>query len=182
MTGGRRQSQDSPPIYDFHPLNGPGSGGHPNVASRTDSSGWYIPVPTGQTPNQPRYFSHPPGLFHQSNSSPLAVTALSSEPASLNPTNIHDFWKGRLAPFPGFTSRPGLAATTTKSRAIRITTPTAQHGKPQLLSPRSYTSFGSSEGQSSPISEPSVKTPEEHLSDKDQVRLLSLTLYHSHPT
>ncbi|KAF9460458.1 hypothetical protein BDZ94DRAFT_923597 [Collybia nuda] len=152
MTGGYQPHESfSRDSFSSYPLNESGLGGRPNVAFRTDPSGWYTPIIAGETSGQPQYSSHPHGPHHQPSSSPLAVYA--SPPESISPhisfdsSNIHDFWRGRLAPLPGFTSRPGLAATATNSRAIKISIPTTNHEKPQLLSPKSLPSPGGSDRQ-----------------------------------
>jgi hypothetical protein len=52
--------------------------------------------------------------------------------------NIHDFWQTRLAPFPGYSSRPGLYPPN-KQNLISISSPALIRERPklQLLPPRS---------------------------------------------
>ncbi|KAG6812686.1 hypothetical protein H0H92_001315 [Tricholoma furcatifolium] len=114
----------------------------PLVNFRPDQSGWYSQVPP--SPNVPVInrsapFS-PPGLTRQdSPPQPQPPAPVMSEPPP-SEIIIHDFWKGRFAPFPGFSSRPGHLSARQPSR-IKITAPTTK--KPtksplQLLPPKSF--------------------------------------------
>jgi hypothetical protein len=142
-------------VLIFMTFNEIGAGGHPNIAFRPDSSGWYTPVSAGRIPVR---LAYPPGHFPQPNAAPPPPVITSPDPAGLNPVDIHDFWKGRLAPFPGFSSRPGIMAT--KPWGIKIVVPTHNAAKPQLLSPRSFASSENSDERNSPSSMRSIEVLE----------------------
>jgi hypothetical protein len=107
-----------------------------------DTSGWYIPVPV------------PPPTFVQ----PQEPT--SPSPEKIDQIKIHDLWQGRLAPFPGFTSRPGLFPVK-KHQSVKINSSasTNELSKLQLLPPRSM--FNST--NMSPVST-EIKTEENKVS------------------
>jgi hypothetical protein len=54
--------------------------------------------------------------------------------------DIHGFWKGRLAPLPGFSSKPGLLPLKPENKQIKITQPVKKRRKRKLdlLPPRSF--------------------------------------------
>ncbi|KAJ7042792.1 P-loop containing nucleoside triphosphate hydrolase protein [Mycena alexandri] len=91
----------------YPPWNGVPVPGSPPGAFRPTLDGWYThPPPPG---------IYPPGSFP-------APTTTPSQPI-LPPDNwVHDFWKGRFAPFPGTTSPPSLLKKT-PSRGVPITAP-----------------------------------------------------------
>jgi hypothetical protein len=74
------------------------------------NDGWYIPV-------SPVIHTNTPTIHH---------------------IKIHDFWQTRLAPFPGYSSRPGLFPTN-KQNLIPVNSPASTKERPklQLLPPRS---------------------------------------------
>ncbi|KAJ7431231.1 hypothetical protein FB451DRAFT_436137 [Mycena latifolia] len=107
------------PPWNAMPVPGP-----PPGAFRPTVDGWYIP----QNPPAPM----PPGLANHHNGpdppystySPTLVSTPSTTGKPLPPmdTWVHDFWKGRFAPFPGTTSPPSLLKKT-PSRVVKITAP-----------------------------------------------------------
>jgi hypothetical protein len=104
----------------------------PQMSFIPDTTGWYTPVPI--TPFSPVNIPNPPllpptFLQHPEPTSPLE---------KVDQIQIHDFWQGRLAPFPGFTSRPGLFPVK-KHQSVKINNPasTSELPKLQLLPPRS---------------------------------------------
>ncbi|KAG6908482.1 hypothetical protein DXG01_004485 [Tephrocybe rancida] len=126
-----------PPISPIIPFQPSWNGSQANY--RPDPSGWYAQAPT--TPITPAV-NHaapfpPPGL-----SRPPQPTPLPTPEQPLSEITIHDFWKGRFAPFPGFSSRPGQLSAR-QSLKIKITQPITPPKQPpksplQLLPPRSF--------------------------------------------
>ncbi|KAF8172752.1 P-loop containing nucleoside triphosphate hydrolase protein [Mycena galopus ATCC 62051] len=123
-----------PPNPYYAPWNGVPVPGSPPVAFRPTVDGWYMPP--GPNPHHPA-----------ADSSPYSAT-LASTPSTPNdpvlPSDnwVHDFWKGRFAPFPGATSPPSLLRKNT-SRGVPITAPHDQpsHSNPsQRPPPHSSTS------------------------------------------
>ena len=110
----------------------------PQMSFIPDPTGWYTPVPI--TPFSPVNIPNPPLLpptFLQQQNYP-EPTSPSSSLEKVDQIKIHDFWQGRLAPFPGFTSRPGLFPVK-KHQLVKINNPasTSELPKLQLLPPRS---------------------------------------------
>lgn len=88
-----------------------------------DVSGWYIPLPLPLPPLPP----------------PSIVYPEQGHTATVRQIEIHDVWQGRLAPFPGFTSQPGLFPVN-KHQPVNINSPPNHLPKLQLLPPRSMAS------------------------------------------
>ncbi|KAF5376108.1 hypothetical protein D9615_007747 [Tricholomella constricta] len=115
------------------PWDGPQS-----INFRPDPSGWYSPVlsPPQAAPLHNRSAPmSPPGLSRRLPPPPPAL-----DPAPRETFELHDFWKGRFAPFPGFSSRPGLLAARDSSK-IKISQPVQKKAvtpQLQLLPPRSF--------------------------------------------
>lgn len=132
-------------IYESHPRvpQLQWDGVHP---ISPDPNGWYIPPPPNFVPNQPIRPPPHPG-FPQL----IPIPALPPAPSIPEPQpniTIHEFWKGRLAPLPGFSSPPGLLRVKTTQR-VTISKPAPAKPRPtgQLLPPRSF-------GIAPPINEP----------------------------
>ncbi|KAJ6630161.1 P-loop containing nucleoside triphosphate hydrolase protein [Mycena sp. CBHHK59/15] len=106
----------SPQSY-YPPWNGVG---YPPGPLRPTSDGWYFPQNT-HLPMNPVKQLHPPD---PSFPSILAPPHFSTPSNGLPPPEswIHDFWKGRFAPFPGTSSPPGLIKKS-PSRVVTITAP-----------------------------------------------------------
>lgn len=83
--------------------------GSPPGAFRPTPDGWYIP-PNPRPPLPPIHLGTDP----YSAIAPAAATA--SKPIPPRETWVHDFWKGRFAPFPGAASPPSLLGKTLKFR------------------------------------------------------------------
>ncbi|KAJ7075674.1 hypothetical protein B0H15DRAFT_652388 [Mycena belliarum] len=97
------------PPWNFMPVPGP-----PPSAFRPTVDGWYMS-------------QHAPPPIHapsHSTSSPTLLSTPSSNGNTLPPmdTWVHDFWKGRFAPFPGTTSLPSLFKKS-HSRGVKIMAP-----------------------------------------------------------
>ncbi|KAJ6524568.1 P-loop containing nucleoside triphosphate hydrolase protein [Mycena capillaripes] len=108
-----------PPNPYYPPWNGvPGVPvpGSPPGAFRPTADGWYMP-PNPRPPLPPIYLGTDP---YSATLAPAAAT--SSKPVLPLDTWVHDFWKGRFAPFPGAASPPSLLRKTT-SRGVAITAP-----------------------------------------------------------
>ncbi|KAF5376028.1 hypothetical protein D9615_007749 [Tricholomella constricta] len=128
-------------IYNSRPIsvvpNGPWDGPQ-SINFRPDPSGWYSPVlpPPQAAPLHNRSAPmSPPGLSRRLPPPPPAP-----DPAPRETFELHDFWKGRFAPFPGFSSRPGLLAARDSSK-IKISQPVQKQAvtpQLQLLPPRSF--------------------------------------------
>jgi hypothetical protein len=110
----------------FHPPPGP--------PLRPTSDGWYIPrtVPPphmGQANGlHPANGPRSPELLYSSGSMMRPPPPINFAPGSALPhpePRVHEFWKGRFAPFPGSTSPPGLLRKTT-SHGVAITAPRDQ--------------------------------------------------------
>ncbi|TFK37683.1 P-loop containing nucleoside triphosphate hydrolase protein [Crucibulum laeve] len=114
----------TPGMYNLHaPIN-------PSSASRNAVS----PIQTGpiiQTNgNGGHYFSrngtHSTSQYSQSQHLGTHVAAakstLSPDSTPVHNEDIHEFWKGRIAPLPGFSSRPGLLPTR-ELKVLKITKP-----------------------------------------------------------
>ncbi|KAJ7153558.1 P-loop containing nucleoside triphosphate hydrolase protein [Mycena crocata] len=94
----------------------------PTGAFRPTADGWYIPQ-NPMPPHAPP--SHQFGVDSTYSSySPTIVPTPSTPGKPLSPPDIwvHDFWRGRFAPFPGATSAPSLLRKTT-TRVVTITAP-----------------------------------------------------------
>ncbi|KAJ7270752.1 P-loop containing nucleoside triphosphate hydrolase protein [Mycena haematopus] len=109
-----------PPNPYYPPWNGVPVPGSPPIAFRPTVDGWYIPT----NPPLPHSPNHYPGPNSHPYSVPLVPTSSSTinEPVLPSDTWVHDFWKGRFAPFPGTTSPPSLLRKNT-SRGVPITAP-----------------------------------------------------------
>lgn len=102
-----------------------------------DSSGWY---PHAYSYGNPSY--HPPGLPVLP--PPLLVPpppapSVPQSPAASSFADIlqlDEFWRGRLAPLPGYQSRPGLVPVK-ETKRIQIGVPT-EIKEERLLSPHSF--------------------------------------------
>lgn len=99
----------------YPPWNGMPVPGSAPVAFRPTADGWYIPSNPPMSPPS----SHHPGSY----SAPL-VSSSSTPDKPVPPSDnwVHEFWKGRFAPFPGATSPPSLLRKNT-SRGVPITAP-----------------------------------------------------------
>ncbi|RDB23524.1 RNA helicase Mov10l1 [Hypsizygus marmoreus] len=110
----------------------------------------------------------PPGLVHPSLPRPPGL-----EPPAPDGFLLHDYWKGKFAPFPGFSSRPGLIPAR-ESRKLLITQPAPKAPRKRrlrrrraapelaLLPPQSFMlAEGSTEPVESPTSESSTDTASE---------------------
>lgn len=90
--------------------------GSPPGVLRPTVDGWYVP------PNPPLLPNH----LGSDSSYPYSPTLVSTPSITGKPppmdTRVHDFWKGRFAPFPGTTSPPSLLGKT-PSRVVTITAP-----------------------------------------------------------
>lgn len=133
-----RLQQNNGYIYEAH---SPELGAaHPNLNSsfrgqfRPDSSGWYIPVPRGSASNPNQY--EPPGLRPREPPIAHVTTAESAHRIEMN-----KYWEGRFAPFPGFSSNPGLLPIR-ENQKIKISEPSIKKKKAkptlQLLPPKSF--------------------------------------------
>ncbi|PPQ90281.1 hypothetical protein CVT25_013106 [Psilocybe cyanescens] len=86
---------------------------NPPVNYQRDSNGWFVPShpmppPSAPAPNHTSTPQHPPGLAIPSRA-PSNTTEDPPAPVALSENSqIDDFWKGRLAPPPGYRSRPLL--------------------------------------------------------------------------
>jgi len=97
-----------------------------------DPSGWYT------RPVSPSSFMPPPGLPPPA--APHLPTPSASSLPSPGESTLHDFWKGRFAPMPGFASRPGLVPIRENQR-LKISDPTQRpraSSQMQLLPPQSF--------------------------------------------
>ncbi|KAJ7160946.1 P-loop containing nucleoside triphosphate hydrolase protein [Mycena filopes] len=126
-----------PPPHPMHvPYYTPWTGipipGSPPGAFRPTPDGWYIPP----QPHPPGMY--PPGMY------PAPPMATPSKPILPPDTWVHDFWKGRFAPFPGTTSPPSLLSKA-PSRGVPITAPRdpAQSQSPSQPPHASNVLFGS---------------------------------------
>ncbi|KAG6837047.1 hypothetical protein H0H93_015618 [Arthromyces matolae] len=165
----RRRSPVSPHyLYDHRaiiPENAPVSPYQATANNfRQDSSGWYTQVPT-----------HSRSLNVLDNSAPfpppgLAPATRPDLPPPPPPSNIiiHDFWKGRFAPFPGFSSRPGYHSSR-EHKKIPIVRPPTHIKKTktalQLLPPTSFMTLPITP-ESPPSSEQSTETLDTFQFDK----------------
>ncbi|KAJ7619298.1 P-loop containing nucleoside triphosphate hydrolase protein [Roridomyces roridus] len=93
---------------------------------------WPVPIPPGFKPTVTRD-GWPSPIWTTSRSAPVfhAGQAQLPPPAPVKPVApvaeegwVHDFWKGRFAPFPGTTSHPSLLAKSA-SRGVAITAPSS---------------------------------------------------------
>jgi hypothetical protein len=108
-----------PPHPYYPPWNGMPVPTSPPGVFRPTVDGWYIPP----TPHPPIPPSHPGSDSSYPYSATLASSPSTTNKPILPPDNwVHDFWKGRFAPFPGATSPPSLLRKTT-SRGVTITAP-----------------------------------------------------------
>ncbi|KAJ6463413.1 P-loop containing nucleoside triphosphate hydrolase protein [Mycena sanguinolenta] len=107
-----------PPNPYYPPGNGIPVPGSPPVAFRPTLDGWYMP-PNQQLPQSPLGSGpHPYSAAPVSGPSSIA----GGEPGISADIWVHDFWKGRFAPFPGTTSPPSLLRKNT-SRGVPIVAP-----------------------------------------------------------
>ncbi|KAJ7855002.1 P-loop containing nucleoside triphosphate hydrolase protein [Mycena olivaceomarginata] len=93
-----------------NPMPGPGS---PPVTFRPTADGWYIPS------NPPL---SPPSSHHPYSAPLVSSSSTPDKPVPPSDNWVHEFWKGRFAPFPGATSPPSLLRKNT-SRGVPITAP-----------------------------------------------------------
>lgn len=116
----------------------------------------------------------PPQMSFGSDSSPwyppVSLPTLNYSEEKLDQIKIHDFWQARLAPFPGYSSRPGLFPVK-KYQPVPIDSSqlAIQLPKLQLLPPRSM--FTSTMSPTGPTIEPST----ELNAEKNNVRSLSFS-------
>lgn len=117
------QTRPMPPNHQAPPQNS---------NYQLDPHGWY--TPQNAPSHHVRRPNSPPGI-------------LKPPPMQLNPVQnpagnpaIHEFWKGRLAPLPGFSSRPGLLPLKPENKQIKITQPVKKRRKRKLdlLPPLSF--------------------------------------------
>ena len=159
----------SPSVSVLHmpnPLAKPPAAGHYHV----DHNGWYNPPyhhPSEHSaPNSTSAPLHPPGLaipLHRMPTSPRE-TSPSTVPASTSPSSdtalIHEHWKGRLAPLPGYRSRPILLPKK-ESLPVRpeiVSKQVKEESSSELLPPHSF--FGSDyERKSTPTLSPASSDP-----------------------
>ncbi|KAG6902934.1 hypothetical protein C0995_009326 [Termitomyces sp. Mi166 len=128
---------------------------------RPDSSGWYTHILSS---------SSAPAVTHPAPSPPPGLTRPSRQPAVSPPPSeqtdiiIHDFWKGRFAPFPGFSSRPGHLSARDRVK-VNITQPkimkTSFKPTSQLFPPRSFMTLPITPESSSSSSSSSSEIPTE---------------------
>ncbi|KAF9480299.1 P-loop containing nucleoside triphosphate hydrolase protein [Pholiota conissans] len=110
-----------------------------------DTNGWYTPtVPPPPPPNvalaqkPPMY---PPGLALPTRAAP-AISTEASTAGFLDASNMHEYWAGRLAPLPGYQSRPILLPMRGKTPPPVEPEPVKKQVSPlKLLPPHSF--FGS---------------------------------------
>ncbi|KAJ7222278.1 AAA domain-containing protein [Mycena pura] len=122
-----------PPGAFYQHWNGPPVPGSPSGVFRSTVDGWYIPQTPSLTHHTASQSSYPPSTPSSSPSAPLKTIPLDAW--------IHDFWKGRFAPFPGSTSLPTLLRKTI-SRSVAITAPhDAQIQSPSQLHPPHTSNF-----------------------------------------
>ncbi|KAJ7452153.1 P-loop containing nucleoside triphosphate hydrolase protein [Mycena galericulata] len=149
-----------PPIPYYPPWTAIPTPGSPPGAFRPTVDGWYLPQnpPFGPAPSHP---SHPPpGPDPPYLHPPPPSAPLKPQPAT--DTWVHDFWKGRFAPFPGTTSHPSLLKKTA-SRGVAITAPRVAQTSTQTQSPSQLRPPHSS----SIIFETSTKYATVHVVDKE---------------
>lgn len=102
-----------PPNPYYPPWNGMPGPGSPPVTFRPTADGWYIPL------NPPL---SPPSSHHPYSAPPVSSSSTPDKPVPPSDNWVHEFWKGRFAPFPGATSPPSLLRKNT-SRGVPITAP-----------------------------------------------------------
>ena len=119
-------------LYQTRPMPSNHQAPPQNSNYQLDPHGWYIPQ--NAPSHHVRRPNSPPGILKPP---PMQLHPVQN-PAG-NPA-IHDFWKGRLAPLPGFSSRPGLLPLKPESKQIKITQPLKKRRKRKLdlLPPYSF--------------------------------------------
>lgn len=141
-----------------HPHHLPPSPSHPTMpqssAIQVDSGGWYTPQSLSNTP------LHPPGLDIPLNKS------REDEPMAKLSSDIHEFWRGRLAPLPGYRSRPVLLPMRGTTPVVGEQTPAKKVTPIGLLPPHSF--FGSEYERSlttptTPLREDTSLIPKEEI-------------------
>ena len=160
---------DYHPYHELHPhRHGWSSTNPPPMSLTPDTSGWYSAQPVPIIPFSP--VNQPPPPHPQNYSEPISPSL-----EKIDQIKIHDFWQGRLAPFPGFSSRPGLFSFK-KNQSVLINSPasTGELPKLQLLPPRSMIS--STSINISPTNTPST----ELKAEENNVSPLYLPLPLSH--
>ncbi|KDR78399.1 hypothetical protein GALMADRAFT_245562 [Galerina marginata CBS 339.88] len=113
-----------------------------------DNQGWYTPqyppAPDRPTPMPTGPPQHPPGLTIPPHLSPQSNEEKPVLPPPAANPHFHDFWKGRLAPLPGYLSRPILLPMRENAALVETeSTVTQKEESPVgLLPPQSF--FGPS--------------------------------------
>ncbi|KAF7326633.1 hypothetical protein MVEN_02600100 [Mycena venus] len=163
-----------PPPNPYYPQwNGMPIPGSPPGAFRPTLDGWYIP------PNP--QLSSPPASESYSYSATLASTPSTTvKPVPPLDNWVHDFWKGRFAPFPGATSPPSLLRKNT-SRGVPITAPREPSNQPspsQRHPPHTFNVIFETSTKNSPLkTKENIKEKEKETEtgtdmEKDQEPLL----------
>ncbi|KAF8966899.1 P-loop containing nucleoside triphosphate hydrolase protein [Flammula alnicola] len=93
-------------------------GAHPNTPYSTpnyqvDPNGWYTPQSPQRPPTNLNHTAntpmHPPGLHVPAQTPPQSsIDDIAMAKSQSDNLNVHEFWRGRLAPLPGYRSRPEL--------------------------------------------------------------------------
>ncbi|KAK7055393.1 P-loop containing nucleoside triphosphate hydrolase protein [Favolaschia claudopus] len=127
FTPNPQRAYASAPVFTPGPPPPPWNGNAPFPGSppvfRPTADGWYIPPSPSTT------------LYSSGSSQTPAFTSNQQTP---HPSDdwLHDFWKGRFAPFPGATSSPSLLRKNT-SRGVPITAPAHDSPPSQSQPPHS---------------------------------------------